>query len=1276
MGRMKAIDEILPLSPVQQGILFDVIKGDLASGAYVVVIRAALEGDIDVVRFRDAFEQEVRARDVLNASFVWENIKQPVQVLQSAVRLPFEHLDLRSDQDADARIDTLVETERHTPFDLTKAPLMRLTLVQIAPERYELVWTVHHLIGDGWSTGILLDAVQKRYANANSQTDKPPQYRDYLVWLKRYDRTSDIAFWKKTLADAPGPTAIEQTGKIDPQRGYHSCYASLDAETLRALRAFATSYRATLATVVNLAWALILRRYSGEDEVAFALTTSGRPPNMSRALEAVGPFVNTLPLPVSIDPDQSVASSIEALSQTMNARRAHEMLPLADVIAHTGYCRDRDAIESLVAFEDVPATSAQGVGFEVASQTVYSAGSNPLALLITPADTFGAELLYDAGRYDAAFVENLLSDFISVLAGMVHGAALSVRDLMQAQLGKSDTTELAPFTMDALPHDQILAFSRTTPDVIALSFEGQDVRYRDLDERSAQLAAGLQHKGVGSGDIVPIALDRGADFIIAMLAVLRIGAAYCPIDLTYPKGRRDVILEACGAKLVISSSRCDFETEMCPIFDIADATPSDVALRDVAIDPSDVAYVIFTSGSTGTPKGVPVTHSNLAYSTSSRAGLYDRAPSRFLVLSSFAFDSSVVGIYWTLASGGTLVISPQDGVRDPARLGQLIYDQKVTHMLLLGSLHHSLLSTISPERLVSLETVIVAGEAIGVHLPELHFDVIPKTRLYNEYGPTEATVWCSAYEIKDAAPKAGGIPIGQAPEGTALSVGDIDRVELPAGALGALYVTGPGVVRGYLDETASANQAFEHSSGLYPTYSTGDLATRDQSGDFHFVGRTDAQLKIRGYRVDVSEIEGAASTLEDVSKAVVVDYKTSNGLGLALLVIPADASADAEQIRDDLASMLPVFMLPQKVLFREAFPMLPNGKIDIGTLRTSLSLARDEAEYEAPIGYAEEQLAKLWAQILNVETVGRSDNFFDLGGHSLTAIRMMSEARKLGISIAPFQVFESPVLKDLALRLSQIDASGVEHDQETLFASTEAVAGTPSFLMIHGSNEMYAYLAHQFADQRRLGFAFSHFSGGTLLPDETIEGMARATIQQLKKMQSSGPYHLGGYSLGGLIALEMARQLRDAGEEIETLFLLDPSYMARMPEAEMDHGTQSSGPSRLLRQTALRVQRRYYAAAQKTGFGDTEYQRRSQVVKTYAMILDRYRPPIYDGVAEVIIAREAKAHLAGNDWLSRAVPHANVRELDCNHAELQKSPKALFEWTTRLTKILNAADAR
>jgi amino acid adenylation domain-containing protein len=934
------IEAIYPLTPVQEGILFhNLMEPD--AGYYFNQYHCRLRGPLDPDSFIQAWQQIVERHAVLRSLFTWEKRKDPLQIVRKHVELPCEQLDWQahSAEEQEQRLEAYLEADRQRGFELTQPPLTRIALIKLQPDWHSFVWSFHHILLDGWSMRLLLDEAFTIYASLAQGSPltlpKPKPFRSYLGWLQSQDLDAAERFWRSNLAGFEAPTRLHTTPNTNNRSaGSRQLSIKIDPGTTQTITTLARENRLTQNTVLQGAWALLLSRYSQETEVVFGTTVSGRPVDLPGVEQMVGLFINTLPFRTNVPPEMPFVAWLQTLQRRQSALGEYEYSPLARVQSWSDVPPGQALFSSILVFENHPATfsPAEASQLKLEAPKYLERSNYPLALLVVPGESLELILIHDLAQCDHSTGERLLGHLQSILCSLAQQPDQLLADV--PLLGDTERSQMIDAwnqvpgagSYPGFVHHWIEAQARRYPERIAVRAPGganpsqRTMTYAALDRRANQLAQLLTRRGVGPDTAVGIGLERTTDLLVAILAVLKAGGAYVPLDPAYPAERLELMLADAGIQSVIS------QPGVLPIAvgasDLILLDEVEPQLRDlpavppiVDLHPEHLVYIIYTSGSTGRPKGIAVSHANLAHSTGARLDYYPVPIEAFLLLSSFAFDSSMVGIFGTLCQGGTLVLSERRQEQDVSGLVALIETHKISHMLALPSLHRLILEFSAAPKLASLKHVIVAGEACPSDLPGRHYTALPETILYNEYGPSEAAVWCTVHPIpppecdsEGNGSSVGGI-IGRPIPGTQIYILDASGHPLPVGVPGELFVGGPGIARGYLNRphltaarfvpdpfNAERDQPAESGGRLYRT---GDLARYLSDGRIEFIGRVDQQIKIRGYRVELEEIEAALIQLSGVRKAAVLpdeDPAQTNGRSRADGSVPGSLDTLIDQL--------------------------------------------------------------------------------------------------------------------------------------------------------------------------------------------------------------------------------------------------------------------------------------------------------------------------------------------------------------------------------------------
>ena len=1024
-----AIDDIYPLSPMQQGMLFHTLYEPQAQ-AYINQLRLDIEG-LDLLAFGRAWQSALDRHDILRSSFHWLGLDSAHQVIHRQVDLQLQVIEA-----VDADLDALADAERERGFELSVAPLFRLMLVRGAGSGWHLIYTSHHILMDGWSNAQLLGEVISHYAG---QALPAPlgQFRDYLGWLQQQSSAADEAFWRASLAPVQAPTLLAEALRppVDGA-GMADHQAVLDSTLTTTLSEFARQQKITLNTLLQGAWSVLLQRYTGQPCVVFGATVAGRSAPLPGIEQQLGLFINTLPMISTPAPAQQAAAWLGELQALNLGLRDHEHVPLYDIQGWAGQ-QGAALFDTLLVFENFPVAEAlkQGApaGLSFGQLHNHERTNYPLTLGIELGSSLRLEFSYDRARFSEAQVAQLSANLQHLLVQLAAdpGASLGSLQLLdepgrRAMLGLSQS-RAASTRHHGLVHERIAAQAQATPAALAVLAGSQRLSYGELNERANRLAHRLLEHGVGPGRRVGLAARRGPQLIVSLLAVLKSGAAYVPLDPKYPNerlaymladSRLDLLLCETGLladlPLPASLTRVDFSASGEELAAYATGNPPSHAVA------ADLAYVIYTSGSTGQPKGVAIDHAALGqFCESAEDYSVLSCTDRVLQFATFSFDGFVEQCYPPLCVGAALVMRG-DELWDAGQLAREIVEQGVTLADLPAAYWYLLAKecAVDGRSLGNLRQVHVGGEAMSVEgLRAWHDAGLGKVRLLNTYGPTEATVVSSVHDCQLAdASDAFGIPIGRAIAGRALYVLDSAFELLPVGGVGELYIGAPaGLAQGYFDRPALTAERFlpDPFAGVPGArlYRSGDLARYNQHHALEYVGRIDHQVKIRGLRIEMGEIEACLQALPQVHEAAVIAYEGPTGAQLVGYVVAAQGVAtESADLAAILAQSLPDYMVPGHWVWLDALPLNNNGKLDRRALPAP-DLSQPRQAYEAPHSPLQIQLAAIWQAVLQVERVGLNDHFFERGGHSLLATQVISRVRHaLKLEVPLKALFEHPTL--------------------------------------------------------------------------------------------------------------------------------------------------------------------------------------------------------------------------------------------------------------------------
>ncbi|HYO54957.1 non-ribosomal peptide synthetase [Archangium sp.] len=1053
------VEDLYPLTPTQQGMLFHALLAP-KSATYFEQLSWLVTSWLDLPAFLRAWKLCLHRHTILRSSFHWEGLDAPLQVVHSQVELPFELLDWSHLPAAEqqARFEQLLLEDKHRGIDLRRAPLVRLTAIRLAEERLRFLWSHHHLLLDGWSLGLLIAEVFSLYESLRA--GRTPQllprapYRDYIAWLSRRDASADEAFWRSYLEGFSSPTPLPEDAHAAPSQGQTPAHSTLElelsAEATAALQAFVRQHQLTLHTLVQAAWAVVLSRYSGEQDVVFGNTVAGRPPELPGSDTLVGIFINTLPTRVWLP---SGGSALLPWLQSFQAQQAelrqYEHSPLVQVQSFSQVPRGVPLFGSLLVTENYPVdTSMSGSASSLQVKDVrgFERANYPLGLSVIPGALLRLRVGYDSPRFEAASMQRLLEHWRNALHALVTASRLDDISLLSEEERRRVLVEWNDRHLelqDTCAHHLFEAQVQRTPDAPAVQLGEKSLTYRQLDARANQLAWHLRSLGVGSEVLVGLCTERSLEMVVAILAVLKAGGAWLPLDPSYPTERLSFMLRDARPRLLLTqehlADKLPVQNELLVLLDghwDTIATQPEHA-PDVRVLPDSLAYVIYTSGSTGRPKGTLLQHRGLCNTARETIDFMDLRPGRRLLqFFSSSFDASVSEVFSALLSGACLVLASRDELMPGEPLLGLVARQAITTLKLTPSV----LAQLEPQRLQGVQTLITAGEACT---PELVTRFQPGRRFVNAYGPTEATVCATVNTEVDAR----RISIGRPLHNVQAYVLNPQQQPLPVGVLGELYIGGIGLARGYLGRAElTAERFLPNPFSSQPgerLYRTGDKVRWLADGTLEYVGRIDFQVKVRGFRIELGEVEQALREKEGVGEVVVVAREDAPGEKrlVAYLVAQKGQELDREELRKWLGQKLPEYMVPSAFVVLEALPLTSSGKVDRKALPAPDVVSR--SVYVAPRTPVEELLAQIWAEVLGCERVGIHDDFFELGGHSLLSVKLYAQVRELfGVKLALEDLFSGPSVAALAERIEEA-RSGEKGQEPGVIPSTEPTEYLP-----------------------------------------------------------------------------------------------------------------------------------------------------------------------------------------------------------------------------------------
>jgi len=1046
MADVMTIEGVNPLTPMQEGMWFH-SRLTPEHDVYVEQLSVLIEGPLDAPAFRQAWHAVVARHTALRSSFHAVGGKPPVQLTHRQVETPWLEEDWRGvpgREQHDRLADFLVK-DRVRGFDLSQPPLMRFALLRLREGAHQFVWTHHHLLLDGWSVPLVLRDVTAAYAAARQgravALPKPRSHQEYMDWLQRQDRATAERFWRAELGGFREPTPLPfDYGRVGETTApdYDELRIDLPPDVTTDLQSVARRRGLTQGTVLHAAWALLLSRYSGETDVVHGMTVAGRPPGLVGVEDMVGMFINTVPVRIQVEPSRPAGDWLCAVQNRLVQLRGHEYAPLAQVQTWADIRTGAPLFESLVVYENYPVnpdgTNLEDLGLTIHRNIGTERTSYPLTLVVLPGRGMGLQLIFDAARIpprNAATLLEQLSHLLTALAAapdtLVGALPLVPPEEALALARRWNDATRAAYPRDEGLSSQFTAQAARRPDAIAMIEGVRHHTYSHLAARGGGIAAELHMRQLPPMGRVGILLPRSAAFIQAIVGILQAGGAYVPLDPSYPAERRSFMINDCGLDAVITTAAHGGDlpaSSGLPVLYLDETGADSIAVADQPpswADGNAPAYVMYTSGSTGTPKGIVIPQRAVTRLVRNTDYVSLSPADRICHTSSTAFDAATFEVWGALLNGAALVVVGNDDVVSPVGYARMIHEQAITAAFLTTALYQQIAAA-DPTALAPLHTLMFGGEQLDPRLTAAVLDHGAPGRLLHVYGPTESTTFALWHQIRHVPDGARTVPIGRPVANTTAYVVDPAGNPVPPGAVGELYLGGDGLAHGYAGRPAlTAKRFVPDALGTVSgsrLYRTGDLVRAAADGTITFLGRTDAQVKLRGFRIEPGEIEHVLRG-HPVVRAAAVQVRADLPGGdrrLVAHVVTDGAPITPEELRTHCARRLPGFMVPAAVAIHGSLPLTPNGKIDYRALPAPGDPAAGASiAGQAPRTSIESVVAGIWEEVLGVEHVGIDDDFFTLGGHSLQAARVHNRVNAVfGVEVPLRLLFSQPTVADLA----------------------------------------------------------------------------------------------------------------------------------------------------------------------------------------------------------------------------------------------------------------------
>ena len=1164
----------LPLTDGQREIWLASQMGQDASRTFNESYAVTLDGTLDLPHLEKCLQQLVLRHEALRLTFSADGTAQYIHPSTpqsvNVVELDDRNSIGKDPADSERELAGLIAERIAVPFDLTTGPLSRFVVFKRSESRHVLLIVFHHIVVDGWSAKTLLRELAAMYRAGETgmaqALGEPQSYEQYVQWSESAEQLDksrvDANHWTSVFGQPYQEFELPSTQTRPAEKTYDAGHLVefIDDSLTHRLRDASRSQHCTLFSFLLTGFKIWIQRVTQQEDLVVGIPMANqmaiKSPGIRDPSQLVGHCVNLLPVRSQCPPDESFKGFLKHVSQRLLESQEHQNFTFGNLLETLQLKRDGSRVPIVSASFNLASAHACDFGQLSAHVARPEKAFNYFDLtldVIDQGDRLELECKFNRDLYETADVRRWMSQFQRILDQAVTDPELCVSDfsLLSSNEQNHLVHELNATTADydhaATLHGLVGQQARQTPDRVAIRFDGSEITYRELDEKSDHLAGYLQeHAGAGPDVLVGVCLDRSIDMVVALLAVLKSGSAYVPLDPAYPADRVSYILQDAKAAAIITRSDmpgCPDELPAPAIYlDQLSQTIGKAEWDASAASPTsgNLAYVIYTSGSTGKPKGVQIEHRaavNFLQSMKRTPGLTEH--DTLLAVTTLSFDIAVLELYLPLITGATVVLAPKETVIDALAIQRAIDDHSITVMQATPATWRMMLRT-GWQGNLSLK-VLCGGEPLPA---DLAHELLPRcSELWNMYGPTETTVWSTCSQVLDA----DDIHIGRPIDNTQVYIVDPQMNPMPIGVPGELLIGGDGLARGYQGKPDMTRQKFMTSpfADGQRVYRTGDLARVRKDGTLDCLGRVDFQVKVRGFRIELGEIETVLGELESIRQAVVIARPDASGESqLIAFAVPEniDPTPELDDLRSQLRTKLPEYMVPSVFRFLTELPTTPNGKLDRKSLPNVDTTPLQSKQGQLPATPVQRTLARLWEKHLRVENIDIDTSFFDLGGHSLLAVGVFHEiAECLGVQLPLGLLINTPTIAGLAkvIEAMQGDPS---NRWPSLIPLNESTVSRPSLYLVHGAGGdvlLYQKLIQHLGNEHAVFGLQSQGIDGKADPLTSIADMANQYVEEILASQPGGPYRIAGYCLGGTIAFEIARLLRLKGHEVEWVALLD-----------------------------------------------------------------------------------------------------------------------------------------
>lgn len=1184
---VEPIKDSYPLSPIQSGLLFHTVNTP-GCEAYAVQLIWELTHNLNLSLLRKSMYFLLQRHPILRVYFEWKDQSQPIQYVQHIIELPWHEYDWTNSQSIqqEERFELFLKTDRQTNFSLSRPPLMRISVIKLMDNDYKVVLSMHHILLDGWSMSVLLGELNQIYfACLNSKPIallQPPLFFDYIWRLQNQNTGLAKKKWKKYLKGFYTTTDLPIKKHIVSNLiNYQEKNLSFNKQISTRIASFCQNYQITLSTLLQAAWALLLSRYSGQQDIIFGITVSVRPPEINNIDNMIGLAINTIPLRVKINEQQIIVNYLRKVQEIFIEISEYATSSLTDIHVWSQIEKGSHLFDTILVVENYPytITNTEDITFKhpkIIDPTHYSLS---LTAKMDPInENLSIRFAYDLNQVDCDRLHTLIEHFqiviLKILEKPLHELleidimSASEKNMILYEWNNTDSDYQENEIFSQLFENQ----AAKTPLQIAVSCDNEKLTYQELNLLSNQMAHYLRDKGVKTNTPVALCVERGLNVVISILGIIKAGGFYIPIDPEYPKDRiQHMLRDSCALFIITESHIQTYISSFNPKAMTVVILDQELQFIQKQISsnllptskPDDLIYTIYTSGTTGKPKGVMIKHramNNFLYAMQTILQL--SVEDKWLAITPISFDISGLELFLPLIIGAQCVIANKHIIVDGKKLGHQLSTQGISILQATPMTWNMLLEAgwVNTNKI----KVLCGGEPLKMKLCERLLEQTNK--ILNLYGPTETTIWSSYFEYKRGDVLFPIAPIGRPISNTKFYVLDKHLKLVPIGMIGELYIGGDGLAAGYFNQLELTKEKFipnpftaETSSQLYKT---GDLVSWRSDGSLEYIGRIDEQIKIRGHRVELGEIQNQIETHPEVQQGIVLLDKNGNQESqiIACIIWSKRQREKENDLRNYLKNFLPPHMIPKHFIVFNKFPLTPNKKVDkirlLHLAKKKLVAMHDiDEEIDPPTTEEEKNLSNIWSRVLMIpaKKINRNDNFFDLGGHSLNALHVLSEIHQVfNLDLEIRVLFDFPTLSLLANKIfidlqdrKQFSTPNVLKKENTLYSCLVPLKTSgkkrPLFLIhpVGGTVFWYIHLAKFFDVNRPVYGIQDPGINASVIPFHSIPELAEFYIKIIRKVQPEGPYLLGGASAGSNISVEIAAQLKQINQEVGFVGLLD-----------------------------------------------------------------------------------------------------------------------------------------